>query len=76
MMTNNMDMLEKDKLLHRTTQQKPTMTLPLVSFFTIGGFLDEVASVKLNLHGEIFRKECHLGLFEAKHVCVSFVGLT
>ena len=27
---------------------------PLVSFFTIGGFLDEVASVKLNLHGECF----------------------
>ena len=33
-------------------------------------FLDEVASSKLNLHGGFFRKNGHLGLFEAKHACV------
>ena len=32
--------------------------------------LDEVASSKLNLHGGVFRKYCHRGLFEAKHTCV------
>ena len=40
-------------------------------------FLDEVASSKLNLHGGFFRKNGHLGLFEAKHTCVdtpSFVS--
>ena len=33
-------------------------------------FCDEVASAKLNLHGELFRNYGHLGLFEAKHTCV------
>ena len=33
-------------------------------------FLDEVASAKLNLHGGFFRKCGHLGLFEAKPLCV------
>ena len=33
-------------------------------------FLDEVASLKLNLHGGCFRKYGHLGLFDAKHACV------
>ena len=33
-------------------------------------FLDEVASSKLNLHGGVFRKSGHLGLFEVKNTCV------
>ena len=33
-------------------------------------FLDEVASSKLNLHGGLFRKCGHLGLFEATPTCV------
>ena len=33
-------------------------------------FLDEVAFSKPNLHGGVFRKYGHLGLFEAKHTCV------
>ena len=37
-------------------------------------FLDEVASSKLNLHEGFFRKCGYLGLFEAKHTCVLFMG--
>ena len=48
-----MDMLERDKLLLYFVRYN-TNNDPLVSFFPIGGFLDEVASVKLILHGGFF----------------------
>ena len=44
------------------------MTIIYLTIITI--FLDEVASSKLNLHGGVFRKYGHLGLFEAKHKCL------
>ena len=37
-------------------------------------FLDEVASSKLNLHGGLFRKCGHLGLFEATPTCHSLAS--
>ena len=49
-----MDMLERDKLLLLYFVRYDTNNDPLVLFFTIGGFLDEVASVKLNLQGGFF----------------------
>ena len=70
-----MDLLEQDNY-YDTTQQRLLRFVPLLEnimkILYLLLFLDEVASSKLNLHGGFFRKNGHLGLFEAKHTCVIY----